>query len=95
MVIFRLYFYLNSLFYFENDFEMESKYHHKTVALLLIAHSSLCCFSEYVSPHILLNSKDFSYSLFCNCHIWYTAGLESLKSGDRLYDQDLVFFHLR
>ena len=36
----------------DNDFEIESKYHHKTVVLLLTAHISYqftrCCFSEYV-----------------------------------------------
>ena len=29
---------VNILFWFENDFEIESKYHRKTVVLLLIAH---------------------------------------------------------
>ena len=29
---------VNILFWFDNDFEIESKYHRKTVVLLLIAH---------------------------------------------------------
>ena len=29
---------VNSLFWFDNDFEIDSKYHHNTVVLLLTAH---------------------------------------------------------
>ena len=44
---------VNILFWFDNDFEIESKYHRKTVVLLLIAHilslqDCLSCSSEYV-----------------------------------------------
>ena len=40
-------------FWFDNDFEIESKYHHKTVVISSYLEFTRCCFSEYV--YILLN----------------------------------------
>ena len=50
--------FVNSLFWFDNDFEIESKYHRKIYCLVVLAHilsSQDGCFSEYVFSYILLN----------------------------------------